>query len=52
MNAKTLNLMKKTAILINCARGQVVEQHDLYEALKSNVIRAAGLDVNINEYFN
>lgn len=45
INAKTLSQMKRTAILINCSRGQVVEQNDLYQALRTNVIRAAGLDV-------
>lgn len=49
INAQTLAAMKPTAILINCARGQVVNQDDLYEALKSNVIRAAGLDVTTPE---
>lgn len=37
--------MKKTAILINVARGPVVNNHDLYEALKADEIQAAGLDV-------
>ena len=37
--------MKKTAILINVARGQVVNNHDLYEALEAGQIQAAGLDV-------
>lgn len=49
MNARTLGLMKRTAILINCSRGLVVEQDDLYEALRTNVIRAAGLDVTTPE---
>lgn len=37
--------MKKTAILVNVARGPVVNNHDLYEALKAGEIQAAGLDV-------
>lgn len=37
--------MKKTAILINVARGPVVNNHDLYEALNAGEIQAAGLDV-------
>lgn len=49
INAKTLSQMKRTAVLINCARGQVVEQNDLYQALRTNVIRAAGLDVTTPE---
>lgn len=49
INAKTLMQMKRTAILINCSRGQCIEQNDLYEALRTNVIRAAGLDVTTPE---
>ena len=37
--------MKKTAVLINVARGPVVNNSDLYEALVAGEIQAAGLDV-------
>lgn len=37
--------MKKSAILINVARGPVVNNHDLYTALEAGEIAAAGLDV-------
>jgi len=37
--------MKKTAVLINVARGPVVNNPDLYEALCNEEIAAAGLDV-------
>ncbi len=37
--------MKKTAILINVARGAVVNTKDLYQALMNEKIAAAGLDV-------
>jgi len=37
--------MRKTAILINVARGPVVNNADLYEALTEGYIAAAGLDV-------
>ncbi len=42
---KTLSLMKPSAILINAARGGIVKETDLYQALKNNVIAGAGLDV-------
>lgn len=40
-----LALMKPSAILINGARGKVIDQQALTQALQNNVIRAAGLDV-------
>lgn len=40
-----LNMMKKTAVLINTARGPVVDEAALAEALKNRVIAAAGIDV-------
>lgn len=41
---RTINLMKREAILINCARGELVNETDLYAALKDKRIWAAGLD--------
>ncbi|MCM8787441.1 MAG: phosphoglycerate dehydrogenase [Candidatus Omnitrophica bacterium] len=38
-------LMKPTAILINCARGKIVNEDALYQALKDKKIAAAALDV-------
>ena len=45
INKDTLPLMKKTAILINVARGAVVNNEDLKDALDKNIIAGAGLDV-------
>ena len=40
-----LALMKSSAILINGARGAIIDEQALYEALKNKTIKAAGLDV-------
>lgn len=45
MNAQTLGLMKPTAYLINTARGGLVCEKDLAEALQQRRIAGAGLDV-------
>ena len=45
IDREALQKMKKTAILINVARGPVVNNTDLYEALVNGEIQAAGLDV-------
>lgn len=44
-----LALMQKHALLINCARGGVVNENDLVSALKNGVIGGAGVDVLIEE---
>ena len=49
MNAEAFAKMKKTAILINVARGPVVDEQALYDALVRNQIAAAGLDVLCEE---
>lgn len=44
-NKKAFEKMKSDSIFINISRGRVVEQDDLFDALKENAILAAGLDV-------
>ena len=45
INAERLKAMKPESILINTARGDVIDSEALIEALQSRQIRAAGLDV-------
>ncbi len=45
ITSNELALMQKEAILINTARGGIVNEQDLYDALKNNVITAAAVDV-------
>jgi lactate dehydrogenase-like 2-hydroxyacid dehydrogenase len=45
MNAANLAKMKRSAILINAARGPVVDPDALFDALKNGVIAGAALDV-------
>jgi HAD superfamily phosphoserine phosphatase-like hydrolase len=42
---RELRLMKKSAFLINCARGKVVDEAALYEVCKNEQIAGAALDV-------
>ena len=45
INAKRLALMKSTAVLVNTARGAIVDEAALVDALGNGTIFAAGLDV-------
>jgi len=49
LDKKKLSLMKKTAILINTARGEIVDEKALVDILKKKKIFAAGFDVYENE---
>ena len=49
INRDSLNLMKSTAILVNAARGELINEEALYEALKNKKIGFAALDVYKNE---
>ena len=45
INKETIAMMKKSAYLINTARGDIVNETDLINALRNNDIKGAGLDV-------
>jgi D-3-phosphoglycerate dehydrogenase len=45
MNASRLRLMRPTAVLVNTARGKVVDEPALIQALREGWIAGAGLDV-------
>ncbi|MCA9250851.1 MAG: hypothetical protein KDA54_06925 [Phycisphaerales bacterium] len=49
MNADRFKMMKPTAKLINCSRGEVVSSEDLVKAIENGDIAGAGLDVYENE---
>jgi D-3-phosphoglycerate dehydrogenase len=45
IGAKDFALMKKSAVLVNCARGEIVQEAALADALKTGVLAGAALDV-------
>jgi len=49
INAQSLALMKSDARLINCARGELVDEQALFEALRDNRIAGAAVDVYAHE---
>lgn len=51
INVNNINLIKKGAYLINTARGGLIETNALIEALGSNILAGAGLDVLEEECF-
>jgi D-3-phosphoglycerate dehydrogenase len=49
ISMKQMKEMKKSAFVINCSRGGIVDEKDLYEALTAGTIAGAGLDVYTRE---
>lgn len=49
ISKKQLTEMKKTALIINCSRGGIINETDLAEALKAGEIAGAGTDVFCSE---
>ncbi|MFA7420368.1 MAG: D-glycerate dehydrogenase [Melioribacteraceae bacterium] len=49
LDAEALALMKKTAVIVNTSRGEIIEEKALIKLLKQNKIFAAGFDVYENE---
>jgi phosphoglycerate dehydrogenase-like enzyme len=45
VGAKELALMKRSAVIVNIARGYIIDNVALAEALKSGIIAGAGIDV-------
>ena len=45
INAEKIGLMKHTAMLVNCARGKLVDEQALYDALEKGAIAGAAIDV-------
>lgn len=45
IDKEALSLMKKNAIIVNTARGGIIDEEALYEALKNKEIYGAGIDV-------
>jgi D-3-phosphoglycerate dehydrogenase len=45
INSETIKLMKDGVMIINCARGGIINEKDLYEAVKAGKVGGAALDV-------
>ena len=49
INKETLSVMKPSSVIINCARGGLINEPDLKEALNNEIIAGAAIDVYENE---
>ena len=49
LNARTLSMMKPGAVVVNTARGKLINPDDLYDAILSGRILSAGLDTHYEE---
>ena len=52
ISKKEFAMMKPGTIVVNCARGGIVNENDLAEALSNDVIGGAGMDVFVGERFD
>ena len=52
LNRRTIAFMKPGAIVVNTARGKLINPNDLYEALESGHVRNAALDTHYDEPIN
>lgn len=52
LNSRTIALLNPGAIVVNTARGKLINPNDLYEALKSGHVRNAALDTHYEEPIN
>jgi glyoxylate reductase len=49
LNKENMHLMKKNVIIVNTARGEIIDESELIKMLKNKSVFAAGLDVYENE---
>lgn len=49
LNSRTLAMMKRGAIVVNTARGKLINPNDLYEALNNGILSSAALDTHYEE---
>ncbi|MDW7655838.1 MAG: hydroxyacid dehydrogenase [Bacillota bacterium] len=49
LGSAELSLMKPTSVVINCARGGIIDEGALFDALNNGIIAGAGIDVFVDE---